>query len=530
MIKQPGQQDRVVRLPEGATRMGRAEDNEVVLADAGVSRRHAQVFVSRNEVTVEDLGSGNGTYYNGYRVQSQPIQDGDEIVIDPFVLQFRVRGSTAQSGNNVPARGGPGTPATSARLEVVVGKGMAGSSYPISSRGLSIGRSEDRDVVIPDPAASRHHAQITVQGADYVLRDMGASNGIFVNAVRVRECTLADGDMVRIGNTEMRFVRYDEGAGEHPTAAADMRMVQQQWNNEPVPSQRPMMMSEPPARRKSSRARPLIAMVLGTVIVFVALLVVLVIVVVGVIAYVKFRPVGISDIPPEPPGWVLREPPGLPPQRVSELFDAGRDKMRNNDRRGALLDFYRALKADPGYPYVDKFAFAAGEYLVMEELAKEFAARSVERRDRAARRDDLLGDLKSRNVQKARRAEQILIREYKADPVVMERLDLPKPEAMIAIEKMQSEATEKLAVQKYDEASLLFQKVLAESDDPKTRTAALTNLRLSQKEVARSSQQMWSEAVKDSRTDRAVAENEFRALSQAHPANPSAPVHLERMK
>ena len=39
MIKQPGHADRTVRLPEGATRLGRAEDNEVVLSDVGVSRR-----------------------------------------------------------------------------------------------------------------------------------------------------------------------------------------------------------------------------------------------------------------------------------------------------------------------------------------------------------------------------------------------------------------------------------------------------------------------------------------------------------
>src|SRR5688500_19121204 len=129
MIKQPGHADRTVRRPEGATRLGRAEDNEVVLSDVGVSRRHAQVYVSRGEVTVEDLGSGNGTYYNGYRIQSQPVQDGDEIVIDPFVLQFRVRGAQPQRVNpnagTVPLGGGPAqTPP--ARLEVVVGTGMAG--------------------------------------------------------------------------------------------------------------------------------------------------------------------------------------------------------------------------------------------------------------------------------------------------------------------------------------------------------------------------------------------------------------------
>ena len=198
VIHQPGHPDRVVMLREGASRLGRAEDNEVVLSDVGVSRRHAQIYISSGEVTIEDLGSGNGTYYNGYRVQSQPLQDNDEVVIDPFVITFKITGQA-------PANTAKSSDSTPARLEVIVGTGMAGSSYPIQARGLSIGRSEDRDVVIPDPAASRHHCSILLQGDEYVLRDMGSANGIFVNAVRIRDCTLADGDLIRIGNTEMSF-------------------------------------------------------------------------------------------------------------------------------------------------------------------------------------------------------------------------------------------------------------------------------------------------------------------------------------
>ncbi|MEO0601113.1 MAG: FHA domain-containing protein, partial [Myxococcota bacterium] len=240
VIKQPGQADRIVRLHEGATRIGRAEDNEVVLSDVGVSRRHAQVYVSRGEVTVEDLGSGNGTYYNGYRVQSQPVQDSDEIVVDPFVLQFRIRGQQRMEAPE------PAASSAGARLEVVVGTGMAGSSYPITGRGLSIGRSEDRDVVIPDPAASRHHCQLSQQGSEYMLRDMGSANGIFVNGVRVRECSLADNDIIRIGNTEMRFVRTDQATMAAPpppipSAAPPQRPMSRDWADQPVgmPTARP---------------------------------------------------------------------------------------------------------------------------------------------------------------------------------------------------------------------------------------------------------------------------------------------------
>ena len=114
VVRQPGQEDRVVRIHEGATRIGRAEDNEIVLSDVGVSRRHAQIYVGRGEVTVEDLGSGNGTWCNGYKVESQVVHDGDEIVIDPFTLLFRVRGH-ARSGSPIASSRNPAPATTSSR-------------------------------------------------------------------------------------------------------------------------------------------------------------------------------------------------------------------------------------------------------------------------------------------------------------------------------------------------------------------------------------------------------------------------------
>ncbi|MCA9300541.1 MAG: FHA domain-containing protein, partial [Phycisphaerales bacterium] len=159
IIRQPGFPDRVVPLREGRTRLGRADDNEIVLSDVGVSRRHAQIVIEHGEVSVEDLGSGNGTYYFGHRIKAQPIRDADEVVIDPFILQFRVVGDVGQAQ-------GPDTVAqdtleNGVRLEVVVGNGVSGHIYPILDRGLTMGRAEDRDVVVPDPASSRHHCHIT---------------------------------------------------------------------------------------------------------------------------------------------------------------------------------------------------------------------------------------------------------------------------------------------------------------------------------------------------------------------------------
>lgn len=531
LIKQPGHADRTVRLPEGATRLGRAEDNEVVLSDVGVSRRHAQVYVSRGEVTVEDLGSGNGTYYNGYRIQSQPVQDGDEIVIDPFVLQFRVRGVKAPEKAATPA-GQPdrGAPAP-ARLEVVVGTGMAGSSYPITTRGLSIGRSEDRDVVIPDPASSRHHCQITLQGGEYVLRDMGSANGVFVNAVRVRECTLADGDLIRIGNTEMRFVRYDEGAADSTTQVVQGTAdpyAQQQWN-EPAVGQPRVVREDPPVRRRSSR--PVVAMLVGAVLVFGAMVVLLIVVLVIVAVLVSMRPSGPPVYPAQAPRWSLKLPAGLAQAPVDDLFEEGREKMRLGDRRGALQDFYRVLQADPGYRYVDKFAYAVGEYMVLDVLQREFEQRAAVRTERDAERDRLLRDFQVGNRSTRLSAENKLKRKFKEDPVVIEALNLPAPAQMVAIERDAATATDQMASGKYDEAALTFERILETSEVPAVRRQAVANLRLSMREVARGSSDAWSDAVMlevEGKVSEARAM--FQAVQKDHPANPSAAAHLKRLE
>jgi hypothetical protein len=68
--------------------VGRADDCAIVLRDAGVSRRHA-VLERRGDVfEVVDLGSVNGTYVNGRRVERHRLSAGDVLRIDTFTLTF----------------------------------------------------------------------------------------------------------------------------------------------------------------------------------------------------------------------------------------------------------------------------------------------------------------------------------------------------------------------------------------------------------------------------------------------------------
>jgi len=68
-----------------------------------------------------------------------------------------------------------------------------------------IGRSDECDVLLADPSVSRAHAIVETIGAEPTVRDLGSTNGTFVNGERVETKTLHDGDELRFGNTRMQF-------------------------------------------------------------------------------------------------------------------------------------------------------------------------------------------------------------------------------------------------------------------------------------------------------------------------------------
>jgi ABC transport system ATP-binding/permease protein len=79
----------VMRLPTRVLRIGRATDNEVVVADLSVSRYHAELRRSSSGgFEIVDLGSHNGTYVNGQRVSSAPVTEADIIGIGPATFHM----------------------------------------------------------------------------------------------------------------------------------------------------------------------------------------------------------------------------------------------------------------------------------------------------------------------------------------------------------------------------------------------------------------------------------------------------------
>jgi pSer/pThr/pTyr-binding forkhead associated (FHA) protein len=91
-LQSGAEEGRTYTLHGGSTTLGRSPDNDIVLDDATVSRRHCRVYWREIAYVLEDLTSSNGTYLNRERIQIAFLYSGDTLQIGEQVLRFTLVG------------------------------------------------------------------------------------------------------------------------------------------------------------------------------------------------------------------------------------------------------------------------------------------------------------------------------------------------------------------------------------------------------------------------------------------------------
>ena len=77
-----------------------------------------------------------------------------------------------------------------------------------------VGRKPDASLCIPSPTVSREHAELTVVDSGLLLRDLGSTNGTYVNGTRINQpCTVHHGDLLQFGQVVFRVVQQSTESG-----------------------------------------------------------------------------------------------------------------------------------------------------------------------------------------------------------------------------------------------------------------------------------------------------------------------------
>jgi hypothetical protein len=139
-------------------------DNDVVLADIAVSRKHTLVCFEGNQFVVRDLGSGNGTLLNSKRVDTTPLQDGDQLELGNTLLRFV----------------SPVAAAPLASLSTVITpRGALEAEGPAAGvKTLDIPGRRERTAATVVPGASRFRKRLLIFGSVGVIALLGLMIGV----------------------------------------------------------------------------------------------------------------------------------------------------------------------------------------------------------------------------------------------------------------------------------------------------------------------------------------------------------------
>lgn len=195
-------------LRPGPNIIGRQGD--VLVDDPRVSRRHASATFG-DEITIEDLGSTNGTMVNGEPLASgeaRVLRPGDKVSLGGCEIVLSLPGDSSKTAMGLSGRTAAmdASPRASSAVAWVVTS--EGERLPLVAGENTFGRRADNAVVFPLPFVSGHHGIIEVTDAGVFITDVGSTNGTFLNDARIganQRVQLRPDDEIKLGEFGFRI-------------------------------------------------------------------------------------------------------------------------------------------------------------------------------------------------------------------------------------------------------------------------------------------------------------------------------------
>ena len=204
------------QVKAGETLIGRGDDNDLTISDAGVSRNHAMVVGSDAGMILLDLASSGGTRLNGEALTPAELSTTSVITIGETELMLidveaapESAGPDAAGSADATIVAGPPTPQHGGVL--VARKGPdAGKTFQLTEGDNVIGRA-DAAVQLSDPQASRRHAVIRRSGDKFIIYDLGSTAGTIVDGQKVEGIKIKGTDKITLGGSTIVVMEPSAG-------------------------------------------------------------------------------------------------------------------------------------------------------------------------------------------------------------------------------------------------------------------------------------------------------------------------------
>ena len=121
---------------------------------------------------------------------------------------------------------------------IVESNGSSIEEFQLDKECVTIGRKPDNDIELNNLSVSAHHAQVITILNDSFLEDLNSTNGTFVNAKLIRKFALRNGDVIRIGEFQLKYVNelaVDNSANDFEKTMILGAMADNVQGNDAVP-------------------------------------------------------------------------------------------------------------------------------------------------------------------------------------------------------------------------------------------------------------------------------------------------------